>query len=201
MLLWRNCFRESDEGKAVLSASDQKRVHLCISYLWSGIISQKVSFAKIIGFKCLLTWGISRVSIPHTIVIRVYSVFTTTTFLSSSNTPTFTSSSTHHSSLQSAIVYRITSSSHDTIQLSLSLQIQHTHRLPDNNRLSAVALLRAWDLCYNHTLTTSSVPGEAIIRIQGLAHWPPVYPDRGRRAPRTSYSGDTSLASTFQLFQ
>ena len=56
---------------------------------------------------------------------------------------------THHSSLQSVNIQCTTSSSHDTTHSSLLLQILHTHWHPDNNRLSAVALLRAWDLCYS----------------------------------------------------
>ena len=76
---------------------------------------------------------------PYTIVIQVQSVLITTTSIPL----TITTPSTHHLSSQPVNVCRLTSSSHDTTNHPSSPLSHIPTDTSDNNRLSAVALLRA----------------------------------------------------------
>ena len=133
-----------------------------------------------IGFKCLITWGISCIYYPYTIVIRVLSATSTTTGISfpqSYLSPTNYHLPTHYyRSFYASFLTTTCECLSSKPPLPTTLHISHCHHkssIPTGSQITTgyqPQLCCALETFVTLSLTTSQVPGEAIIRIQGLAH-------------------------------
>ena len=118
--------------------------HIVHSYCYTWFLGPSLRGISRDSLRVLIHCYLGSIFSPvHSLLQPASSVHLNLLYPPSSTTLISTTLHNHLPLLQSANVHRLTSSSHDTTHLSLSLQIQHIHWHPDNNRLSAVALLRA----------------------------------------------------------